>query len=44
VDGLVHMLDDEGLQLPTAARMALAALVNQLDTSKNRILSGLISG
>ncbi|WFU39934.1 IS110 family transposase [Bradyrhizobium sp. CB82] len=30
VDGLVDLLDDEKLALPTTARMALAALVNQL--------------
>ncbi|WP_245285978.1 transposase, partial [Bradyrhizobium sp. WSM1253] len=30
VDGLVQMLDDDQLSLPTTARMALAALVNQM--------------
>jgi transposase len=30
VDGLVQTLDDDGVRLPTSARMALAALVNQL--------------
>lgn len=30
VDGLVQMLDDDQLSLPTTARMALGALVNQM--------------
>lgn len=30
VDGLVQMLDDDRVPLPTTARMALAALVNQM--------------
>lgn len=30
VDCLAQMLDDDGVQLPTTVRMALAALVNQL--------------
>jgi transposase len=37
VHGLVDMLDDEGLILPTTARMALGALVNQLKEFDSQI-------
>jgi transposase len=37
VDGLVDMLDDEGLILPATARMALVALVNQLKEFDSQI-------
>lgn len=37
IDGLVDMLSDEGLILPTTARMALVALVNQLKEFDSQI-------
>lgn len=37
VDGLVDMLDDEAVILPTTARMALMALVNQLKELDSQI-------
>ncbi len=39
VDGLVQMLDDDQLSLPTTARMALAALVNQMKEVDRQIES-----